>query len=158
VKPALLERLVFLIRVVEKEIRHLSYSSDQVFSEPFTVERACTLLTNEDFAQQVEAFTSRFCRLQDTVGDKLIPTWLKLLGEPIGAVIDNLDKAEKLGVLVSVDIWLEIRQTRNQMIHEYIESLEILTTAINLAYQQQTQIIDCAKNIISNCRQRKLIV
>lgn len=154
---ALLERLAFLVRVVEKEIRYLSYSSNQVFSEPFTLERANSLSTDDQFAQQLEAFSSRFCRLQDTVGDKLIPTWLKMLQEPVGAAIDNLDKAEKLGVLVSVDAWLEIRQTRNLMIHEYIESLEVLSTAVNLAYQQQQQIINCAKNIINDCRQRKLV-
>lgn len=154
---ALLERLAFLVRVVEKEIRYLSYSSNQVFSEPFTLERTNSLSTDDQFAQQLEAFSSRFCRLQDTVGDKLIPTWLKMLQEPVGAAIDNLDKAEKLGVLVSVDAWLEIHQTRNLMIHEYIESLEVLTTAVNLAYQQQQQIINCAKNIINDCRQRKLV-
>lgn len=154
---ALLERLAFLVRVVEKEIRYLSYSSNQVFSEPFTLERANSLTTDDQFAQQLEAFTSRFCRLQDTVGDKLIPTWLKMLQEPVGAAIDNLDKAEKLGVLLSVDAWLEIRQTRNLMIHEYIESLEVLSTAVNLAYQQQQQIIDCAQNIINDCRQRKFV-
>jgi len=151
------ERLAFLSRVVEKEIRHLSYSSNQVFSEPFTLERANSLLTDEEFSQQLEAFSSRFCRLQDTVGDKLIPTWLKALNEPTGAAIDNLDKAEKLGVLASVGIWLETSQTRNQMIHEYIESLEILTTAVNLAYQQQNHIIECANNIIADCKRRKLI-
>lgn len=152
-----LERIAFLVRVVEKEIRYLSYSSNQVFSEPFTIERANSLITDDQFAQQLEAFTSRFCRLQDTVGDKLIPAWLKALQEPVGAAIDNLDKAEKLGVLASVDAWLETRQTRNQMIHEYIESLEILTTAINLAHQQQQQIIDCAKKIINDCRERRLV-
>lgn len=37
-----------------------------------------------------------------------------------------------------------------------IESLEILTTAVNLAHQQQ-QIIDCANNIITDCRRRKWV-
>jgi hypothetical protein len=152
-----LVRLSFLVRVVEKEIHYLSYSSNQVFSEAFTVDRAKTLLTDDPFAQQLEAFISRFCRLQDTVGDKLIPTWLRALNEPVGAAIDNLDKAEKLGVLTSVDGWLETRQIRNQMIHEYIESLEILTTAVNLAYQQQQQMIECATCIIADCRRRKFV-
>lgn len=40
-----------------------------------------------------------FWRLQDTIGDKLIPALLRALGEPQGAVIDNLDRAERLGWL-----------------------------------------------------------
>jgi class 3 adenylate cyclase len=47
------------------------------------------------------AFVSRFGRLQDTVGDKLLPALLSALAEPVGPAIDNLDKAEKLGLLES---------------------------------------------------------
>jgi hypothetical protein len=152
-----IERVKFLVRVVLKEIQHLSYSSKQLFSEPFTIEKAQSLALDEALAQQVEAFSSRFCRLQDTVGDKLIPAWLTLLSEPLGAAIDNLDRAEKLGVLLSVDAWLETRQLRNQMVHEYIESLEILTSALNQAYHDQFGIIACANAIIADCKERKLI-
>ena len=121
-----LERLKFLRRVVDKEIRHLNYSARKTFNEPFTVEQAKQLNTNEELAEQLEAFTSRFCRLQDTLGDKLLPTWLDVLEEKTSVAIDNLDKAEKIGVLPSVELWLELRQLRNQMIHEYIEDLDII--------------------------------
>jgi len=63
-----LERLKFLTRVVKKEIQHLKYSADKVFSKPFTVAIAKQLNGNEQLAEQVEAFSSRFCRLQDTIG------------------------------------------------------------------------------------------
>ncbi len=74
--------------------------------------------------------------MQDTLGDKLLPVWLKLLGEPLGAVVDNLDKAEKLGILTSADDWLEYRQLRNQMVHEYIEDMTILAQALQTANQK----------------------
>ena len=44
---------------------------------------------------------ARFGRLQDTVGDKFLPTLLSALAETPGAAIDNLDKAEKLGLMAS---------------------------------------------------------
>ncbi|MDZ7852546.1 MAG: hypothetical protein U5L98_07820 [Halomonas sp.] len=75
------ERLLFLQWVVTKEIRHLNYSSKRVFDEPFTVERAKRFADDEALAEKVEAFTSRFSSLQDTVGDKLLPAWLTALGE-----------------------------------------------------------------------------
>lgn len=142
-----LERLKFLRRVVDKEIHHLNYSALKIFNQPFTVERAKQLNTNEELAEQLEAFTSRFCRLQDTLGDKLLPTWLDVLEEKTTVAIDNLDKAEKIGVLPSVELWLELRQLRNQMIHEYIEDLDILVDALQAAYKNLGFIVGVASAI-----------
>ena len=74
-----------------------------------------------DLAEVLEAYVGRFCRLQDTVGDKLLVAWLKATQEKVGVAIDNLGKVENLGYLESSDIWLELRRIRNQMIHEYNE-------------------------------------
>ena len=93
-----LERLKFLTRVVKKEIQHLKYSADKVFSKPFTVTIAKQLNDNEQLAEQVEAFSSRFCRLQDTIGDKLLPaldTAHKHLGFIVGvaeSIINNIEE------------------------------------------------------------------
>ena len=151
------ERFVFLNRVVNKEIQHLRFSATRVFDQALDVERAATLANDEAFAERVEAFASRFCRLQDTVGDKLLPLWLQALGEKRGAVVDNLDKAEKLGMLESADRWLAIRQTRNQMIHEHIESAQVLADALNAAHDYQEQIISFAKAILTDAKKRGLI-
>ena len=77
-------------RVVQREQEHLTTTDQRVFSRPFTPER-------------VEAFVSRFGRLQDTLGDKLLPVYLEAVGEHTGAVIDNLDRAEKLQLIPSAD-------------------------------------------------------
>jgi len=151
------ERLGFLCRVVKKEIQHLQYSAEKVFKGDFNEERARQIANDEEFAEQVEAFTSRFCRLQDTIGDKLLPAWLDMLGEKKGVVIDNLDKAERIGVLPSVEQWLELRQIRNQMIHEYIEDLAILADALQTAYQHLGFIVDVAESIITDLRNRAMI-
>jgi len=149
-----MERLAFLMRVVKKELKYLNYSQSQVFDQPFTSQRASLLERDPVLAEKVEAFTSRFCRLQDTLGDKLIPVWLTLLGEPLGAVIDNLDKAEKLGILPSADDWLEYRQLRNQMVHEYIEDMTILAQALQAANQKVTFFEDVAKRLWADIEKR----
>ncbi|OQK15837.1 hypothetical protein AU255_16740 [Methyloprofundus sedimenti] len=151
------ERLRFLCRVVKKEIQHLQYSAGKVFKEDFTEERASQIANDEEFAEQIEAFTSRFCRLQDTIGDKLLPAWLEMLGEKNSVTIDNLDKAERIGVLPSVEQWLELRQLRNQMIHEYIEDLAILADALQTAYQHLGFIVDVAESIITDLVSRSMI-
>lgn len=150
-------RLAFLARVVGKEIEHLRYAQAQVFDPDFTPQDAASMDDRPDFALKVEAFASRFKRLQDAVGDRLPPAWLDALGEPIGPAIDNLNKAERLGVLSSVNEWLTVRGLRNQMVHEYIESPEILADALNQANAHGDMIIDCASAILADCKRRSLI-
>ncbi|WP_394170583.1 hypothetical protein [Saccharospirillum alexandrii] len=154
---ALQQRLSFLGRVVRKEIQHLNYSEQRAFAKPITIDKVRSMATDEAFAERVEAYTSRFCRLQDTVGDRLLPSWLTALGEQPRAAIDNLDKAERLGVLESADQWLMIRQLRNQMMHEYIEVPEILANALEAAHSYQPTLINCANAILTDLEKRELL-
>lgn len=96
-------RLQFLARVVRKECQHLTTTDQRLFGGLFTIEQAMQLEADHDLAERVEAFVGRFGRLQDTVGDKLLPLLLDALGEKSSAVIDNLDRAERLGLLKSAD-------------------------------------------------------
>jgi len=116
-----LERLKFLHKVVKREVKHLLATDARLFVIPLTVEFAQQLESNEELAERVEAFVSRFGRLQDTLGDKLLPQLLIFLGEKPGAAIDNFDRAERLGWLESTATWMEMRKLRNQMVHEYID-------------------------------------
>ena len=70
-QPAI-ERLKFLKRIVDKEIFHLQYSPQQVFGDGKFDTNILSIENNFAFAQTLEAYTSRFCRLQHTVGDKLL--------------------------------------------------------------------------------------
>ncbi len=132
--PAVSLRLAFLIRVVGRESDHLMLTDQRLFAVPFDVARAERLSADPDLAERVEAFVGRFARLQDTLGDKLIPVLLSALGERSGAAIDNLDQAERLGFLHSVDQWLAMRQLRIQMVHEYVEDPVILAGALQSAH------------------------
>ncbi len=138
------ERLLFLLRVVDKELVHLNYAAAQVFNPSFTLEKAKQLDADQPLALNIEAFTSRFCRLQDTIGDKLLPAWLGAMGEKTSVLLVNLDKAEKLSLLASADTWVMLRQLRNQMVHEYIEQPEILFNAIQVAYEHLDFVKDFA--------------
>ncbi|MCX7562334.1 hypothetical protein OS176_02050 [Xanthomonadaceae bacterium XH05] len=84
---AQLQRLRFLARVVQRERKHLLTTDRRVFVKPFTQDRAQALADDVELAERVEVFAARFGRLQDTLGDKLIPALLRALGEPVGAAI-----------------------------------------------------------------------
>lgn len=128
-------RLQFLRRVANKVCKHLLSTDARLFANAFTVQRAQALENDPDLSERVEAFVGRFGRLQDTVGDKLLPTLLIALGESPSAVIDNLDRAERIGLIHSADEWMAMRQLRNLMVHEYVEDLTVLVSALESGHQ-----------------------
>ena len=123
-------RLAFLARVTDKACLHLLDTDGRLFGDLFTQDAAKQIESDPLLAERLDAFVSRFGRLQDTVGDKLLPALLLALAENLGPAIDNLDKAEKFGFIESADAWMEMRRLRNQMVHEYIEDLAVLASAL----------------------------
>lgn len=150
------ERLLFLAKVVRREIKHLQSTDNRLFAQPLTLTLIAQLDSDEDLAERVEAFISRFGRLQDTLGDKLLPNLLAFVGERTATAVDNLDRAERLGWIKSSDVWLETRKLRNQMVHEYIEAPEILTDAINLGHDRVPELIYAATQMLAEIEKRIL--
>ncbi|WP_333874150.1 hypothetical protein [Methylobacter sp.] len=99
------ERLLFLAKVARREIKHLQSTDNRLFAQPLTLVLVAQLDSDEDLAERVEAFISRFGRLQDTLGDKLLPNLLGFVGERTATAVDNLDRAERLGWIKSSDGW-----------------------------------------------------
>ena len=149
-----LDRLQFLSRVVQREQEHLTTTDQRVFSRPFTPERAAALADSIDESERVEAFVSRFGRLQDTLGDKLLPVYLEAVGEHTGAVIDNLDRAEKLQLIPSADAWLTMRKLRNQMVHEYLEDAATLADALQAGHEFVPTLSAVVESLLDDLRAR----
>ncbi len=148
-------RLQFLARVVRKEIRYLRLTDQRLFPSPFTHEKAKRLEIDIALSECVDAFVSRFGRLQDTVGDKLLPQYLNAVGETTGPVIDNLNRAEKLGLITSAELWMTLRNLRNEMIHEYIEDLlDRLANALNKGHEHVASLSDDAERILADLESR----
>jgi hypothetical protein len=106
------------------------------------------LETDVLLAERLDAFVSRFGRLQDNLGDKFLPQLLLALAEKPGAAIDNLNLAERLGWIQSTDTWLMMRKLRNQMVHEYIEDLGLLTSALQTGHAHVPQLVFAAKQMV----------
>lgn len=156
VEPGIVLRLQFLARVVRKECRHLAGTDQRLFASAFTLAQASQLEADPDLAERVEAFVGRFGRLQDTVGDKLLPLLLAALGERTAAAIDNLDRAERLGLIGSADQWMTMRNLRNQMVHEYVEDPVVLTSALQSGHAFVPALIAAADKMITEIEQRGL--
>lgn len=129
------DRLRHLSGIVEKELAHLLTTDRRLFAEPFTAQRVCRLAEDIDLAERVEAFVSRFGRLQDTLGDKLLPAFFAAHGEKTATFMDNLDRAERLGLIADAQAWVDTRRLRNQMVHEYVEDPAVLASALQAGHE-----------------------
>lgn len=56
-------------------------------------------------------------------------------GEKPGTLLDNLNRAERLGLIDSAASRLPLHALRNKLIHEYLESTKDFAGALNLANQ-----------------------
>lgn len=117
------ERFLQTLEIVAREGKQLSYSWSRLFCQAIDVAWVRSLDNTPEIAEQLEALVSRFGRMQDTMGDKLLPRWLIALAEKPGSHIETLNRTERLGVLTSTEQWLEARHLRNRLVHEYITDL-----------------------------------
>jgi hypothetical protein len=76
---------------------------------------------NEDSVLAIDSFIFRYLKLQDHLGSKLFPEVLKKVGEYSDSMplIDVLDKLEKISLIPSSEKWMNYRDIRNQITHEY---------------------------------------
>jgi hypothetical protein len=153
-QPGIVARLKFLARVVQKERNHLATTDQRLFGNAFTLAQVESLESDPDLAERVDAFVGRFGRLQDTVGDKLLPLLLTALGEKTASAIDNLDRAERLGLIHSVDQWMTMRNLRNQMVHEYIEDSVVLASALQSGHAFVPTLVAAADAMLNQIEQR----
>jgi hypothetical protein len=149
ISTSLAARLEFLSRVTTKECQHLLDTDRRLFATLFTIEEAQKVEADPILAERLDAFVSRFGRLQDTVGDKLLPALLSALAETPGPAIDNLDKAEKFRFIESADGWMEMRRLRNQMVHEYIEDLAVLSSALRNGHAFVPTLVAAARRCVA---------
>lgn len=70
--------------------------------------------------ESFESFTGRFARLSDILIQKLFRLIDELDLETGGTVRDRINRAEKKDLIVSSDVFVEIRMVRNDIAHEYL--------------------------------------
>jgi hypothetical protein len=113
------------LALTRKEAEHLHYSQATLFALPIDLVWVQSLATQPVLAEKVEAFVSRFGRLQDHIGGKLLPRHAALVGEPAGTQLDTLAFAERLGLLTNADTFIAARGLRNALVHEYMHDAHI---------------------------------
>ncbi|MCF6359997.1 MAG: hypothetical protein L3J29_04465 [Cyclobacteriaceae bacterium] len=75
---------------------------------------------SDELSSFIDQMFFRFSKLQDTMGDKIFPYLLVLLGEEVKSMpyIDRLNRLEELEI-ISTNDWTTLRKERNEIAHEY---------------------------------------
>jgi hypothetical protein len=136
--PEHAQAAMLALALAHKEAGHLGYSQSTLFALPIDLCWVQSLGNHPEVAEKFEAFISRFGRLQDHLGDKLLPRFAALVGENSKTLLDTLAIAEKTDLLVSADAFIAARKLRNALVHEYMYDAQIFLESLFAAQQACT--------------------
>lgn len=87
-----------------------------------------------DQRRVLDQLAYRFGKLQDGMGEKVLPGVLDLVQEPLspGATFaEKLQRLERLGALANAADWRRLRELRNQVAHEYPDQPRLKAAVLN---------------------------
>jgi hypothetical protein len=137
-----------ILPMTVKESEHLRATAERLRALAPDMAWAESLETDVARAEMLDAFVARFGRLQDTLGDKLLPALLRASQERTAAQLDNLLRAEKLGWIDSAERWIALRALRNRLVHEYVSSATDLLQATFTALNGVADLTDTQKRMM----------
>lgn len=137
------------LALAELKAKHLRYTVGTLFDENIDIEWVRRLSDREDLAEKIDAFVSRFGRLQDHLGEKLLPAFARLLGAQPKSLLDVLAYAERMGWIANAEEFIGTRKLRNLLVHEYMTEVELFFDAL-IAAQTATSLL---LNALDNLRQ-----
>ncbi len=89
---------------------------------------------NKELLRILDQIAYRFTKLQDSMGEKVLPLILVLAQEPISSTatfVEKLNRLERIGAIPSAEEWKQLRVARNAVAHEYPDDPELRASAIN---------------------------
>jgi hypothetical protein len=135
--------------LAERAVSHLRYSYQTLYEHSIDQAWVEQLASREDLAEKIDAFVSRFGRLQDHIGEKLLPATCRLLGGQPKSLLDVLSYAERMKWVNSAEAFIGARKLRNLLVHEYmidsrlfLEALQAAQPATEMLFEVVTKIKD----------------
>ena len=131
---------------------HVTRIQDSIYllknTFPVNAEKVKNFTSQELFA--TEMLSSRFSKLQDIIGRKLIDLFL-ISQEEFAENLTMLDKINKLERLeiITADLWKKMREIRNHVAHEYPDHPEISAYYLNQLFEVAPSLIELLNKIKS---------
>lgn len=99
---------------LERALGHLEYSAAKCPVPPLG-----SITASEEVLANIEAFTSRFARVIDLMTKRVLRAIDTFEMHETGTLLDVANRAEKRGLIDSVDWLRELKDTRNRISHDY---------------------------------------
>jgi hypothetical protein len=108
---------------------------------PLTTEKLENLSVAE--VSFLDVITGRFAKLQDLINAKLFPLLLEALQEDtnLTSALDRFNKLEKLGILPDAHAWIDMRNVRNMVTHEYPDDPDTMVDNLKQIIKEAQQLL-----------------
>lgn len=113
-----------------------------------------------DDIQAIDQFLYRFIKLQDELGNKTFRLLLLNLQEDIEGkpFLEILSKLEQLRVIENEDVWITLREIRNEIAHEYPEMVMDNILGLNNLFKHVPDIIIIYNQVVALAKKYKLLI
>ncbi len=127
------------VRAATDNIRHL-----------FSIDAAKVRKMQREDLAWTELSLSRFSKLQDLIGRRIIAAFFEMNEENTMnvTILDKVRRLEKLELL-DAQIWKDMRNARNHTTHEYPDAPELTAKYLNPIYDLAPKLIEILNNIKS---------
>lgn len=107
---------------------------------------------SEDQIEHIDQFIYRFMKLQDSLGTRLLPSLYTILEQNTQPrpFLDMLNRLEQLEVLPSAADWQFFRNLRNNLAHDYPETIEQTVLTLNILHSHWPKLHDFYTHIRGN--------
>ncbi|MEF8823362.1 MAG: hypothetical protein V5B78_04485 [Desulfohalobiaceae bacterium] len=110
----------------------------------------------EEQIEHIDQFVYRFTKLQDSMGTRLLPavySWLEADSRPV-PFLDILSRLEQLRLIEDASQWQFFRNLRNNLAHDYPESVQQTVETLNLLFQHLQELESMYSGIREACIRR----
>jgi hypothetical protein len=107
-----------LLRESVADLRRAMTSLDRALSQCASITSANSFAASE--LDAIEVLASRFARTTDFLVNRVMRALDRWELEPDGSLIDVLNRAEKRGLVLEARTLREMKELRNEIVHEYL--------------------------------------
>ena len=151
-EPALIS-----LALAERESDHLGYTYRTLYAEPIDLAWVEALVKREDLAEKIDAFVGRFGRLQDHIGEKLLPAFARVVGEQPKSLLDVIAFSERMGWVKDAEEFVGVCKLRNLLVHEYMTEPALFLDALVTAKPATELLFNVVANIKQEAKKLGLI-
>ena len=142
------EKLLFFIEEEHRNIQHLIRAMSDL-AKHFPIDEKFFIEIADEQIDILDRFIFRFTKTVDSMGKRLFPEILNILGERDEDMFfrDMLNRLERIGILPSIEEWNTYRERRNSLTHEYPETQVDKAAMLIDAYEKSFHLVKLFERI-----------